>query len=200
MAADMEWITTSTILQSLKEFHNQSAWQRFAERFRPSIVRFARKLGLSEAEAEDVAQETLAAFAAAYRDGRYDRDKGRLSRWLFGIAYRQAQRARTGQARRAGMEGAPENTSFWEHAPDEQSLARLWDQQWEQGLLEQCLRQVRQEVEPSTMRAFEAVALADRAPAAVAAETGLSVKAVYAAKYRVLKRIRELRAALEDMT
>jgi DNA-directed RNA polymerase specialized sigma24 family protein len=48
------------------------------------------------------------------------------------------------------------------------------------------------------MRAFEMVALADRVPADVAKELGLSVKAVYHAKYRVLRRVRELRAALDD--
>lgn len=102
------------------------------------------------------------------------------------------------RARRAGEEGEPQRTSFWENAPDEEASAQLWDRQWEQALLEQCLHRVRQEVEPSTMRAFELVALADRAPAEAARDLGLSVKAVYHAKYRVLKRVRELRAALED--
>ncbi len=194
----MEWTTTSTILQDLTDFANESAWHLFAERFRQPIVRFARKLGVPEADAEEVAQETLAAFASAYRDGRYDPAKGRLSRWLFGIAYRQAQRARTARARRIGVENEPQS-SFWEHAPDEDTSSRVWDQEWEQGLLEQCLHRVRQEVEPSTIRAFELVALADRAPADVARELGLSVKAVYHAKYRVLKRVRELRAALDDV-
>jgi RNA polymerase sigma-70 factor (ECF subfamily) len=194
----MDWITTSTILQDLRDFEHPTAWLSFTTRFRPSIVRFARKLGLSEADAEDVAQETMAAFATAYRDSRYDRTKGRLSHWLFGIAYRQAQKARSARGRCAGVEGEPPRSSFWENAADEEATSALWDQQWEQGLLEQCLHRVRQEVEPSTMRAFEMVALADRVPADVAKELGLSVKAVYHAKYRVLRRVRELRAALDD--
>jgi RNA polymerase sigma-70 factor (ECF subfamily) len=193
----MDWITTSTILDDLRDGQNLTAWQRFAERFRPSVVRFACKLGLPDEDAEDVAQETLAAFAIEYRDGRYDRSRGRLSRWLFGIAYRQAQKARSVRARRARVEGEPERTSFWETASDDEAAARTWDQQWEQALLEQCLQRVRQELGPSTMRAFELAALAERAPAEVAKELGLSVKAVYHAKYRVLRRIRELRAVLE---
>ncbi len=194
----MEWLTTSTMLDDLRDFEHPTAWPRFAERFRPSIVRFSRKLGLSESDSEEVAQETLAAFLSAYRDGRYDRSKGRLSRWLFGIAYRQAQKARVDRARRARVEGSPEHTSFWDNAPDEESSVQLWDREWEQGLLEQCLHRVRQEVEPNTIRAFELVALADCVPAEVAQELGMTVKAVYHAKYRVLKRIRELRADLDD--
>ena len=83
----MDWITTSTILEGLKEFEGGDAWERLVERFRRPIVSFIRDLGLAESDAEDVAQETLIAFAEAYREGKYDPAKGRLSHWLFGIAW-----------------------------------------------------------------------------------------------------------------
>ncbi len=195
----MEWLTTSTILQDLTDFANQSAWQQFAERFRPPIVRFSRKLGLSDVDAEEVAQETLTAFAAAYREGRYDPDKGRLSRWLFGIAYRQAQYARRSGARRAAIERQPPHSSFWADVPEGDASTQLWDQQWEEAMLATCLERVRQEVEPATMRAFELVMRAGNTPAVAARELGVPVKAVYNAKYTVLKRMREIRAELEEL-
>jgi RNA polymerase sigma-70 factor (ECF subfamily) len=195
----MDWLTTSTILQDLGDFSNQVAWRQFAERFRSPIVRFARKLGLSDADAEEVAQETLVAFAAAYRDGRYDRSKGRLSRWLFGIAYRQIRNAQRRVARRAGVEAPPDRSSFWADVPDKEASTH-WDEQWEQALLDLCLQRVRQEVEPATMQAFELVMQANRSPADVAHELGVPVKTIYNAKYTVLTRVRELCAALEDLT
>jgi len=195
----MEWLTTSTILQDLSDYANRAAWERFSRRFRPPILRFARKLGLSEADAEDAAQEALAAFAAAYREGQYDRSKGRLSRWLFGIAYRQVLGVRRADGRRAQLAQQAERNSFWADVPDENTSSRVWDEEWEQALLEQCLDRVRQEVEPRTMRAFELVMQPDRKPADVAQELGVPIKAVYNAKYTVLKRVRELRAALEDL-
>src|SRR5690349_6694570 len=88
------WVTTATVLEKLRDFGNRDAWSSFTERFRQPVVSFARGMGLKQADAEDVAQETLLAFAEAYRGGKYDPAKGRLSRFLFGIAYRQALRGR----------------------------------------------------------------------------------------------------------
>jgi RNA polymerase sigma-70 factor (ECF subfamily) len=195
----MDWLTTSTILRDLTDASNDSAWRRLAGRFHVPILRFARKLGLTEADADDVAQETLAAFAAAYRAGRYDRAKGRLSQWLFGIAWRQAQSVRRSAARRAAVEGQVDRTSIWDQVADEADVSRTWDQEWEYASLEQCLRQVRQEVEPDTARAFELVMQPGRTPADVAKELGVDAKTVYNAKYSMLKRLRELRQSLEDL-
>jgi DNA-directed RNA polymerase specialized sigma24 family protein len=47
------------------------------------------------------------------------------------------------------------------------------------------------------VRAFELVVRDDRTPRQAAHQTGLTVRAVYNAKHRILKRIRELRTMLE---
>ncbi|MBX3373702.1 MAG: RNA polymerase sigma factor [Phycisphaeraceae bacterium] len=177
---------------------DNDAWRDFTGRFRQPIVRFARSLGLSGAAAEDVAQETLIAFADQVRRGRYDRARGRLSRWLFGIAYRQALNERRAGARRAART-APADSHLVDSLPDEQSATRTWDRLWERSVLEQCLQQVRGEVDPDTFRAFELVIRDEKSPADAASILGRPVKLVYNAKHRVLKRIRELRAELEEL-
>jgi len=184
----MAWLTTATVLQNLRDFDNREAWSSFADRFRQPVVSFARSMGLSQADAEDAAQETLLAFAEAYRRGQYDPAKGRLSKFLFGIAYRQALRAR-----RVGAQVAPVGTTVWTQVPEEQEASGVWDVEWEQGLLDDCLRQVRVEFEPQTFRAFELTVRDGRDAAETAAELGVPVKSVYNAKHRILKRIRELR-------
>lgn len=196
----MEWLTTTTVLRDLRDFENRAAWEHFHGRFQRPIVGFARSLGLAAADAEDVAQETLLAFAELYRRGQYDRTKGRLSRWLFGIAYRQALAARRGEARRgAKFAGQANEASFWTNLPDDALTTQAWEREWEQSLLEQCLEQVRREVEPVTFQAFELVVRAERDPADAARELNVPIKSVYNAKHRVLKRVRELRATLEEV-
>lgn len=150
-------------------------------------------------DAEDVAQETLIAFADAFRDGKYERSKGRLSQWLFGIAYRQVLRERQRRARRgAKMALQVDRLSFWAGVPDEETATDAWEREWEQALLRECLEQARREFEPATFRAFE-IAVRDNRPAAEAArELDVPVKAIYNAKHRVLKRLRELRAQYEE--
>ena len=198
---DAEWITTSTILGGLRNFEDRGAWERFVERFRVPIVRLARGQGLKLADAEDVAQESLLAFADGFRAGGYDVEKGRLSRWLFGIAYRQIMRAREARDRRAAVVAHDENSAGNpQEIADEAAVTRSWDVEWERAILEQCLAQVRREVQPRTFRAFELTAIEDRDAAQAAAELAIDVKAVYNAKHRLLKRIRELRQSMEQLT
>lgn len=188
----MTWQTTATVLERLRDFANRDAWDDFADRFRRPVVSFARGMGLAPADAEDVAQETLIAFAQAYRDGRYDPSKGRLSRFLFGIAYRQALHAR--RKRPPQVESA-----VWAELPDEQAASGVWDTEWERSALDRCLAQARGEFEPPSFRAFELVVRDGRSPAEAAESLGLPIKAVYNAKHRILKRIRELRDELESI-
>ena len=58
-------------------------------------------------------------------------------------------------------------------------------------MYERCVRLIRTEFEERTWRAFWAAAVDGRPAAEVAAELGMSPGAVYIAKSRVLKRLRE---------
>lgn len=195
----MDWLTTSTILRDLRDFGQAEAWHEFVERFRRPIIAFARKLGIPSDDAEDVAQETLVAFAEAYRQGKYDREKGRLSQWLFGIAYNKAVRQRERTAKKEVTAGAAADPrSFLGDIPDHNSATNIWDQQWESALLEECLKRTRQEVEPNTWRAFEMNVLENQPTNDVARTLGIAPTTVYNAKHRIVKRLRELRQFFED--
>ncbi len=186
----MDWHTTSAILEDLHDYENRSAWDMFVSRFRRPMVCFVRDMGLGEADAEDVTQEALLAFAKAYRAGKYDRSKGRLSKWLFGIVFRQVLSARRERARHGGPAARDEKSaSFWANLPDEGDATASWDQTWQRTVLQQCLDQVRHEVEETTFRAFELTALAKRPPAEVAKQLGITRNAVFIAKHRVLQRL-----------
>ena len=194
----MQWVTTTVVLENLRR-SDEAAWQQFVERFRQPIVRFARGLGLTEDEAEDVTQETLMDFVRAYRQGQYDPEKGRLSAWLFGIAHRRvlhAFRRRAGQPHPAPAQG---QSAFCRDVPDERTVRQSWDASWQRSVLHQCLEQVRIEVEPNTLRAFEMLAI-NRRPATDVADTlGMTRNAVFIAKHRVLKRVLELKRQFEEV-
>jgi RNA polymerase sigma-70 factor (ECF subfamily) len=191
------WITTTTLLDRLNDYDDRHAWDRLTERFRRPITAFALEVGVSPRDVEDVAQETLIAFAEAFRAGKYDRECGRLRSWLFGIAYRQSLAQRRRSARHPS---APEKTPPAVDKTSSTALAfQIWDRLWDRFLLERALEQAREEFEPAVYRAFELVALHDRAPADAAAELGVPVKAVYNAKHRVAKRVREWIAELDSV-
>ena len=192
----MNWATTTILLERLRDADHE-AWAQFCDRFRPAVVRFVQTLGLGPDDAEDAAQEALTVFHSRYRDGHYDRRKGRLSSWLFGMAYRVGLRAR---ARRGNLDVNPGGqSSIWSRIPD-RSVSRVeFDRCFEWGVLRECVRRVEGEVKPQTMTAFRRLVIEGASVADVAAELGVSKNTVMIAKFRVLKRIRELRPYLEDI-
>jgi RNA polymerase sigma-70 factor (ECF subfamily) len=195
----VDWVTTSTILRDLRDYANVSAWGRLVDRFRDPVVRFARRLGFPDEDAEDIAQETFLAFAEMLRGDRYDRERGRLRSWLFGIASKQALRQRERRARWDRPAAGPRADMAILSIPDEKTVVDLWNKEWEQFLVRECFRRVRVEYRPESVRAFDLVVREGWSAQEAAVEIGTDVKAVYNAKHRILKRMRELRAEIEDI-
>jgi len=194
----LEWVTTSSILQDLRDLANQTAWHGFVERFERPLTNFVSRLGFGSDDARDVVQDSLVAFAESLRDGRYDRERGRLHAWLFGIAYKQALRHRQRAGRRERLIDDGAAAAAIESLPDEKSAGDLWNTVWERFLVQECFRQVRREFQPTSVRAFELVVRDGYDAAEAAAAVGVTTRAVYNAKHRILTRMRELRRQLEE--
>lgn len=196
--AEIATVTSLTLLEGLRDPADARRWEAFVERYRPLIVRFAVGLGFGEDDAEDLAQSALLAFSKAYLAGRYDPARGRLRSWLFGIVHNQVRDAnRRRRAREVQVADTAEERHLLE-GPAEDALESRWEREWRDAVLAEGLRLVRGEVEESTWRAFEAFGLGERPAEEVARELGLSPNAVYGAKRRVLRRLRELLPEVED--
>ena len=191
----MSWMTTTQILSDLQQ-RRDTAWEDFYRTFGPAVVAFGRHLGLRPEEAEDAAQETLMAFAQAVQAGRYDRQQGRLSVWLFGFARRIIMKTQRLRARHLGVTALPESL---EYQCDDRDLHLTWETQWKRVILNRCLERVRQESDPQVFAAFVHYALQEQPADAVAQRLGMSRNAVYIAKCRILTRLRELESQLQDI-
>jgi len=184
--------TSDSLLAGLSDTSDQTAWQAYVERYRPLLWRYGRRFGLGAAEAEDFCQDTLLAFAEGYRAGRYDRARGRLRSWLFGIARNVALK----HLQRTPLEGA-ERSRWLERAAGEDPFAALWEKEWRLAVLRACLGEIEREVEPQTFRAFCLFAREGRAAAEVAAELDMTENAVFCARQRIVRRVRELLPSVE---
>lgn len=181
--------TATILLEGLHDPANDDIWREFDARFRPVIVGFARSLGLSPADAADIAQETLTRFVGAYRKGRYDRSRGRLSSWLIGIA---RNCIRDLYRKRGADEGGNLSTIPDQHDPHRLTL--IWEQQCQRHLLETAIAVLREETrtEERTLQAFEMIIFHSRAPQEVAQELDMTPNSVYIAKNRCLTRLRSI--------
>jgi RNA polymerase sigma factor (sigma-70 family) len=195
----VEWATTTRILDGLKTSQDAAVWQKFCDHFHPVIVIFAKHLGLSAADAEDAAQETTLAFLKAYRGGKYDRQKGRLGDWLFGIARNVILDFRKRLPRERLVADDSAGTSYWNLVEDPNTAKVSWDTHWRRMVLAACLEQVRKELDPAVFEAFRLYALEDKPVKEVAVQLTMSHNAVYIAKSRVLSRLRQLEREFEEL-
>lgn len=193
----MNWVTTTQVLEDLKGSNDAFAWSNFRDHFYPALFNFARSLGLSATDAEDAAQETMLAFLKAFRGGKYNRKKGQLSHWLFGVARRVILNFRKRRPREYVIKDDTTGTSFWDMVADENAFKHTWDTEWRRMVLERCLQQVRKEVDQKIYEAFELYALNQRPVEEVSKTLGMSQNAVYIAKSRVLSKLRQLQQDFE---
>ena len=195
----MEWVTTTQVLEDLRESNDTVAWISFRDHFYPVIFNFAKTLGLSATDAEDAAQETMLAFQKAFRDGKYNREKGHLSDWLFGVARRVILNFRKRLPREYVIEDDTTGTSFWDMVADENAVKHTWDSEWRRMVLERCLQQARKELDHKVFEAFELYALCQEPVEEVSQRLGMSRNAVYIAKSRVLSKLRQLQQDFEGL-
>lgn len=198
---DDEWRTTSTIVDRLKRFDDRTTWDLIVDHFREPVVRLAQRMGLSAQDAQDVAQETLIAFADSMRSGRFDREKGRLKSWLFGIAHRQALAARGRTARnRAHHVDLPDDPGASDGVLAQDDPAEeLWEQEWRAAIYRRALRQIQREVNPRTYEIFEMSAIEGRPAEEVMERFGVAKTVVYNTRNRLAQRLRQLRDEYDDV-
>ncbi len=186
--------TTTQLLESLRDSSNDELWCQFDDRYRPVIRAFAIDQGLSEEDAAEVAQVTLTQFSADYRAGRYQRERGRLSSWIIGIARNRIIDAARARQKRAALRG----DSALEAVPELANPDEAWRAARQRVILDRAMQRLRTDSKMSehTLRAFELCAIRGVPPETAAGECGMSVAEVYVAKNRAIKRLREMVAEM----
>ena len=193
-------VTNTELLDGLRNAGNRIVWQQFVDRYRPMVERYAMRMGLVAADAQDAAQQAMIAFCTAYQEGKYDREQGRLRGWLFGIARNQIRNLGRKNVRKGRQVVDETNaTAFFDRVPDEADQEKVWDEEWRQGVLRECLDEIRRSVDEKSVTAFELFAWQGWSANDVAEHLDMTPNAVFIAKHRILRRIREMQSEMEDV-
>jgi RNA polymerase sigma-70 factor (ECF subfamily) len=181
--------TSASFLQQLRRGVPE-AWQRLTALYGPLVYTWCRRRGLQPEDAADVMQEVFRAVARNLATFRAE-PGGTFRGWLWAIT-----RSKIGDLHRRqhkeppALGGSDAQQRLMElPAADEPEPAEEGDTS---RLLHRALELVRNEFEPRTWEAFWRAAVDGQAPIDIAGDLGLSANAVYVAKSRVLRRLREL--------
>ena len=184
--------TRSSLVRKLKEWDDQKSWQTFFDTYWKLIYNVAMRNGLSDAEANDAAQETIVAVAKAVKNFEYDRSKGSFRGWLMRQASWKVKdqfRKRSHWQSTAALPEEPDGedrTSLPDRIPDPQDgFAKLWQEEWDDNLLEIVMRRVRTKVPARQYQIFDCYVLKGWPVEQVTKELGVSTASVYLARTRV---------------
>jgi RNA polymerase sigma-70 factor (ECF subfamily) len=167
------------------------AWREFIEIYEPLIFRFAKRRGLQEADAREVAQNVFIAVAKAVERWKPDPERGKFRAWLFRIARNQLVNHVTKHRR----DKATGRTTEWKllyDLSDSSSVEPETLQDYRREMFRLAAAQVRESVQSETWDAFWRTAVLNENVEKVANELGLSRGAVYIARSRVTAKIRTL--------
>jgi RNA polymerase sigma-70 factor (ECF subfamily) len=131
---------------------------------------------------------------------RHNGRSGTFRSWLRAVLVNQVRsfyRQRRGRPEPADPQGEDSPLLLLEQ-PDSE-LTRRWDEEHDRHVMARLLELIRPEFTAATWQAFEAAAVQGRPAAEIAARLGLSVNAVWIARSRVMRRLREeARGLLEE--
>jgi RNA polymerase sigma-70 factor (ECF subfamily) len=182
-----EPVTRPSLLARIRDLSDGQAWGQFVDSYAPVVLGYGMRHGLQEADADDLAQDVFRAVARAAPELRYDPARGRFRAWLFTITRNKLRNLLAAQKRRGNGDNGLASLAQQPAATE----AELWEQEWRRQLFHRAAAQVQDQFEESTWQAFWLVAVEGCQAAAVAGHLGISLGAVYIAKSRVLKCLRE---------
>ena len=195
--------TRATLLNRLQNWDDQAGWQEFFDIYWQLIYGVARKAGLSDAEAQDVVQETLVSVAKQMPKFKYDPAVGSFKAWLLTLTrwriVDQFRKRGPMVAHHAG-DGDTARTATVERVPDEKSLNwdAVWDTDWEKTVLNAAMIRVQRHLDPQKFQIFDFYVNREWPPEKVAQTFKVAVNQVYLVKNRVTEMLRDEVRRLEQ--
>lgn len=185
--------TNESLLFRLRDDGAHEAWREFFDAYWGAILRYARKLGLSAHQSEEVLQETMVVLMRVLPGFVYDPGKGRFRNFLLTIVHRKClavmrRAVRTSEVTWVdGASGAGGQLRGDSTTADQEALVR-----WRDSLVEEAIRRLESDprLAENTFAVFKAYVLQQQPATEVARRFGLKENAVYQIRNRLLRRLK----------
>jgi RNA polymerase sigma-70 factor (ECF subfamily) len=189
--------TSPSLLDGMRQ-RDAEAWRRLTRVYGPLVRYWCRRGGVESDAVDDLVQETFTAVVRGLPTFDRTREGATFRGWLRTIVGRKLIDRHRAEASAAAGEGGTAAQMQLGRIADPLPAADDEATSIETGLVfRAAVELIRTEFEPATADAFWQTTIDERPPAEVAAALGLTINAVYKAKGRVLRRLREVLAGLE---
>jgi len=196
--------TRYSLLSRLEDRGDQESWRDFFDTYWRLIYSVAIKSGLTEAEAQDVVQETIISVARDIHKFKRDRSLGsfkgwlrNLTRWRIADQLRKRTRASWGDAPKTGADPPrPDPAEIPDPAGATADIA--WEEEWQANLLKAALEKIKPRIKEEHYQIFDLYVLKQWPVGNVARVLGVNVGLVYLVKYRISALLKKEVRRLEE--
>jgi RNA polymerase sigma-70 factor (ECF subfamily) len=185
--------TSISLLERLKLPIDQKAWSRFVQLYTPLIYSWSRQLGMHDPDAADLVQDVFAQLVRNMPGFVYD-SRGSFRSWLKTVTLNKWR----DHCRRLAVRPREVLSPAIMQAAEPGGEIAFDEAEYRAYLVARALELIQREFQPTTWRACWEFVVAGRPAAEVADMLGISENAVYLAKGRVLRRLRQELAGLLD--
>ncbi len=159
--------------------------------YRPVIFRIARAKGLQYADAVDLVQTVLVSVAGAIESFESRNEGPAFRNWLSRITRNAILKALARKPKDRALGGSQLLDVLSEIPSPDARTTELIDSELRREIFHQAAEKVRQSVQPTTWLAFEMSVLQQQSVETVSKRLDLSPGNIYAARSRVIKRLKE---------
>ncbi len=181
--------TRETLLLKIRDHDDAVAWGQFVELYTPLVFTFCRKRGLAEHDASDVSQEVMRAISRAIGNFDYDPETGSFRSWFYTVVRSKLNN----HFRKQAQQPVGGGTTMMEMVNEQPNSNEEhdWELDYKRQMFEWATARVREIFNEQTWTAFWRTAIDGDNPATVGTDLGIGRGAVYAAKARVIRALRE---------
>lgn len=180
--------TRASLLVDLRNPANERAWSVFSDLYQPVIYRMARRRGLQDADAQDLVQKVLVNVARSIESWEENPNRGRFRHWLSKVT----RNAIIDVFRRIKPDAAIGGSAITRLLNQSQAAQETEiEYEYERSMFRRAAQKVRGEFREETWTAFWQTTVEGRTIASVADEFAISTGAIYTARSRVMKRLKE---------
>jgi RNA polymerase sigma factor (sigma-70 family) len=183
--------TRQSLLRRLKDWRDQTSWNDFARTYSRFLRGMALKSGLSDADADDVVQETMLAVAKKMPGFNYNPSAGSFKSWLALIAKRRIadhirrKHYHAGEACLPREERVRSSVIAKHPASESFPLEKQWREEWSRSVFDVASAKVKERLKTIEYQMFHLHVVKQLPVPEVSRRLGVKAPQVFYAKYKV---------------
>jgi RNA polymerase sigma factor (sigma-70 family) len=182
--------TRTSLLVRMQSLADEEAWSEFVTIYRPVVYRLARKRGLQDADADDLAQRVVIAVRRAIENWDADPAKGRFRSWLARIAQNAIINALTRRPPDIAAGGTTVHEILEKQPEPDHPTQESLQRECRRSVFRWAAQRIRPEFHDGTWDAFWLTTVEGMCVDEAARTLGKAVGAIYAARSRVIRRLK----------